>query len=97
MRCAHGIFNLLELCDFSRRYGFLFYLDSRWSVKCKTFAPGYAKVAKTMKEKNPKIKIAKVNASKEKKLAKTFNIEEYPTIIYFRRGTQVRYEGQFNV
>ena len=21
--CAYGIFNLLEMCDFSRRYGFL--------------------------------------------------------------------------
>ena len=25
--CAHGIFDLLEMCDFSRRYGFLFLLN----------------------------------------------------------------------
>lgn len=53
-----------------------------WCGHCKTLAPIYEELATNFKD-NKKIKIAKVDADREKDLGKKFDIKGFPTIKYF--------------
>ena len=64
-----------------------------WCGHCKSLAPEYASAATTLKEKNSDIKLAKVDATKEKGLAEKFNIEGFPTLKYFKQGKDMDYTG----
>ena len=58
---------------------------------CKTLAPEWAKAAK-MLEDSP-IKLAKVDATENDKLAKQFEIKGFPTIKYLKNGKPSDYNG----
>jgi protein disulfide-isomerase A1 len=56
-------------------------------------APEYAKAAKSLKESNSEVRLAKVDATIESSLAEKFKIRGYPTIKFFISGEPVEYGG----
>lgn len=60
---------------------------------CKQFAPEYEKIASTLKENDPPIPVAKIDATSESALASRFDVSGYPTIKILKKGQAVDYEG----
>ncbi|XP_037691848.1 protein disulfide-isomerase A4 isoform X2 [Choloepus didactylus] len=64
-----------------------------WCGHCKQFAPEYEKIAKTLKENDPPIPVAKIDATAASTLASRFDVSGYPTIKILKKGQPVDYEG----
>ncbi|XP_016050977.1 PREDICTED: protein disulfide-isomerase A4 [Miniopterus natalensis] len=64
-----------------------------WCGHCKQFAPEYEKIASTLKENDPPIPVAKIDATSETALASRFDVSGYPTIKILKKGQAVDYEG----
>lgn len=60
---------------------------------CKQFAPEYEKIASALKENDPPIPVAKIDATSESALASRFDVSGYPTIKALKKGQAVDYEG----
>ncbi|KAK1934400.1 Protein disulfide-isomerase [Phytophthora citrophthora] len=55
-----------------------------WCGHCKKLAPEYSVAAKNLKELDPPIRLAKVDATAESKLAEQFGIRGFPTLKFFK-------------
>ncbi|KAI1889029.1 hypothetical protein AGOR_G00174850 [Albula goreensis] len=64
-----------------------------WCGHCKSFAPVYEKIAQTLKENDPPIPVAKVDATKSSALGSRFDVSGYPTIKILKKGEPVDYDG----
>lgn len=60
---------------------------------CKQFAPEYEKIAKTLKENDPPIPVAKIDATAATSLSSRFDVSGYPTIKILKKGQAVDYDG----
>ncbi|XP_022621967.1 protein disulfide-isomerase A4 [Seriola dumerili] len=65
-----------------------------WCGHCKQFAPEYEKIAQTLKENDPPIPVAKVDATVASELASRFEVSGYPTIKILKNGEAVDYDGE---
>ncbi|KAM4718422.1 protein disulfide-isomerase A4 [Anableps anableps] len=65
-----------------------------WCGHCKQFAPEYEKIAQTLKENDPPIPVAKVDATKADAVASRFDVSGYPTIKILKNGEPVDYDGE---
>lgn len=65
-----------------------------WCGHCKQFAPEYEKIAQTLKENDPPIPVAKVDATKASELGSRFEVSGYPTIKILKKGEPVDYDGE---
>lgn len=61
-----------------------------WCHHCQAMAPTWVQVAKEMQGK---LNVGEVNCDAEKHLCKDARVRGYPTILFFRGGERVEYEG----
>lgn len=64
-----------------------------WCGHCKQFAPEYSAAAKQLKQANPPVPLAKIDATAEYKLAEEHGVRGYPTIRLFVDGKDQEYTG----
>jgi protein disulfide-isomerase A1 len=64
-----------------------------WCGHCKKLAPEYSKAAKRLAQNSPPIRIAKVDATANSKLASSYKLEGYPTLKYFVNKEANEYTG----
>ncbi|TVY36015.1 Uncharacterized protein LOCC1_G007285 [Lachnellula occidentalis] len=61
-----------------------------WCMHCQAMAPNWIQLAKEMKGK---LNIGEVNCDVESRLCKDVHLRGYPTILFFRGGERVEYDG----
>ncbi|KAK7550891.1 thioredoxin-like protein [Phyllosticta citricarpa] len=61
-----------------------------WCHHCQAMAPNWAAMAREMKGK---LNVGEVNCDMEKRLCKDARVKGYPTLLYFRGGERVEYDG----
>ena len=64
-----------------------------WAGHSKALAPEYSRAAKKLKELGSEIKLAKVDATVETKLAEKYGIQGYPTLKFFKKDRVIQYSG----
>ncbi|XP_041717591.2 protein disulfide-isomerase A4 [Coregonus clupeaformis] len=67
-----------------------------WCGHCKQFASEYEKIAQSLKENDPPIPVAKVDATKASSLGSRFEVSGYPTFKIMKKGEPVEYDGARN-
>nr|POE90392.1 uncharacterized protein c3d6.13c [Quercus suber] len=61
-----------------------------WCSHCQAMAPNWQGMARQMKGQ---LNIGEVNCEVEKRLCKDVKVRSYPTIVFFRGGERIEYEG----
>jgi protein disulfide isomerase len=64
-----------------------------WCGHCKALAPEYEKAATELKEAGSEVKLAKIDATVEKDLGQQFQVQGYPTLLWFVNGEKNEYKG----
>jgi len=64
-----------------------------WCGHCIALEPEYKKAAKMLLEADSPVSLAKVDATKEKKVGERFKIEGFPTLKFFNHGQPSEYSG----
>jgi len=64
-----------------------------WCGHCKSLAPEYASAAKILADKESPVKLGKVDATEQPKIAEKFDVRGYPTLKFFKNGKDMEYNG----
>ncbi|KAJ3679798.1 hypothetical protein LUZ60_016076 [Juncus effusus] len=64
-----------------------------WCGHCKMLTPEYAAAAKELAEEGADVTLAKVDATEESDLAQKYEVQGFPTILFFIDGVQRSFEG----
>ena len=64
-----------------------------WCGHCKRMVPALLKAAKSLEDQGSLVKIAKVDATVEKEVAREVSIRGYPTLKFYYKGEPVDYSG----
>lgn len=83
----------VRLVDRIINYFHFIYIDAPWCDHCKSFAPEYAKVAEELEEKGSKVKVVKIDASKDPDISADNGLKGFPTVKLFRSGSPSTYWG----
>ncbi|XP_062335595.1 protein disulfide-isomerase A4 [Osmerus eperlanus] len=65
-----------------------------WCGHCKQFAPEYEKIAQSLKDSDPPVPVAKVDATKSSALGQRFEVSGYPTFKILKKGEAVEYDAE---
>ncbi|KAG6519425.1 protein disulfide isomerase-like 1-4 [Zingiber officinale] len=84
--------NFSELVSKHRHVMVEFYAP--WCGHCKSLAPEYAAAATALRDED--VVLAKVDATEENELAQRFEVQGFPTVIFFIDGVHKEYTGQRN-
>jgi protein disulfide-isomerase A1 len=64
-----------------------------WCGHCKKLAPDYEKLATLLRQEGSPAKVAKIDATEHSGPAGQYGVRGYPTLIFFKNGNQIKYEG----
>lgn len=67
-----------------------------WCGECQAFAPEYVKIATILKEKSSNIHLGQVDVTVNDKISEIFNIEAFPTLLFYYEGEFIPYRGLLN-
>ncbi|VDK56185.1 unnamed protein product [Anisakis simplex] len=65
-----------------------------WCAHCKRLMPIWEHVGHALADRNSPVRVAKLDCTRYTTAASTLNIRGYPTIIFFRNGQEMVYEGE---
>lgn len=68
-----------------------------WCNHCKKLEPIYSKIANRMKKQAIPVPFAKIDGPKHEELMKKFEVEAFPTLLLFKKGTPLEYTGMRNM
>ncbi|KAL3125887.1 hypothetical protein niasHT_009416 [Heterodera trifolii] len=65
-----------------------------WCAHCKKMFPVWENLAHELADKNSAVRIGKLDCTRFSSVSSVLRINGYPTIIFFRNGVQLHYEGE---
>jgi thioredoxin domain-containing protein 10 len=65
-----------------------------WCAHCKRIAPVWEHVGHALADKSSNVRVGKVDCTRFPGVASKLRVNAYPTIIFFRNGIQIPYEGE---
>jgi protein disulfide-isomerase A1 len=76
--------------------GLLVKFYAPWCGHCKKMAPDYASAARRLRNQDPPINIAKLDATAHTETATKYNVRGYPTLKFFSKGSVVDFNAERN-
>ena len=65
-----------------------------WCGHCQSFAPQYREAARALRDTQPEVRLAKLDATTEKETAEALDIQGFPSFKLFRNGRPIDYSGE---
>ncbi|KAK0425310.1 hypothetical protein QR680_009136 [Steinernema hermaphroditum] len=65
-----------------------------WCAHCKRLTPIWEHVGHALADRESPVRLAKLDCTRYPSVAQTLKVNAYPTLIFFRDGKQIHYEGE---